>query len=483
MATSIGVVASALFSAPSFAEADAKPLNVLMIAVDDLNNWVGAWGGPAITPNIDALANSGTRFQNGYSAVPACGPSRIATMTGLRPEVTGHFLNEQNLRDLPDGRDIVTLPQFFRKNGYEAVAAGKIFHHPRGLKDEPAPLSDPISWDYQAKTRTGTGGAEDYIGENGWAKWHGGKIAYDGYQIIPYIRKHGIWGPIKEKKEETGDFETAQFCADYLAKSHDKPFFLACGIFRPHSPQLAPQEFFDMYPIDDIKLPEVLENDMDDIPAIARANWSTGFAKLVKSDKEEWKRAIQAYLASTSFADAAIGKILDGLNNSPYKDNTVVVLWGDHGFQLGTKERWEKFTLWHQGSNTPYIIKVPGVKPSVTKTPVSLVDLYPTLVDITGFKAPKRLSGHSLLPLMKAPDQVWQYPAITSYQEGNNGIRWQEWNYIRYRDGAEELYNLKSDPNEYHNLANEAEHQALIQELRKWLPKVEVPQTEYRPMG
>lgn len=473
----------ASFIASASVKTPEKPLNVLMIAVDDLNNWVGAWGGKAITPNIDKLAGEGTRFHNGYSTVPACGPSRIATLTGLRPEVTGHFLNEQNLRDLPNGKHIVTLPQLFTNNGYEAVAAGKIFHHSRGLKANPAPLSDPISWTYQAKTKTGTGGAQAYVNQDGWGKWHNGKIAFDGYKILPYIGKHGIWGPIKQKKEDTGDFQTAQFCADYLAQSHDKPFFLACGIFRPHSPQLAPQEFFDMYPIDKIQLPEIPEDDMDDIPAIAKANWSTGFAKMVQNDKAEFKRAVQAYLASTSFADAAIGKILDGLNNSQYKDNTVVVLWGDHGFQLGTKQRWEKFTLWHQGSNTPYIIKAPNIKPSVVKTPVSLVDLYPTLAEITGLKPEGRLSGNSLLPLMLEPNRTWLYPAITTYQEGNNGIRWQHWNYIRYRDGSEELYNLKTDPNEFNNLIGDNRHQTLINTLRTWIPKVEIKQTEYRPMG
>ncbi|WP_159083948.1 sulfatase [Saccharobesus litoralis] len=460
-----------------------KPLNVLMIAIDDLNNWGGAWGGPAITPNLDQLAAQSSFFRNAYSAVPACNPSRVAVMTGQRSETTGAYLNETNFRTLPGGQDKVTMPQYFRKLGYEATAAGKIFHHPRGQKAKPAVMSDDISWDYQEAGPTGTGGYQDYVNEQGWAKWHGGIAEYEGLPIIPYIRKHGIWGPIQQTDEQTGDYHTAKYCADYLEKTHDKPFFLACGIFRPHSPQLAPQKYFDMYPLEDIKLPDVPADDMQDIPNIAQHNWSSGFAKLVMSRPEEWKRAVQGYLASTTFADAMIGHILEAFNNSQYADNTVLVLWSDHGFQLGHKNRWEKFTFWKQGAGAPFIIKAPGVKPAIIDNPVSLIDIYPTLIELMQTPSKDDLDGVSLAPLMQQPKQAWPHPAIITYQQGNNAILLDKWNYIQYRDGSQELYNQHQDPEEYHNLAADPQYKSVIDKLKTFIPEVVIPQKEYRPGG
>lgn len=467
-----------------------KPYNILMIAVDDLNNWVGAWGGPAYTPNIDRLAKEGVQFVNAYAVVPACNPSRVAVLTGQRPETTGQYTNAGNYRKRPGGADRVTLPQYLRRQqGYEAVAAGKIFHHPRGQKAKPAELSDDISWSSQAKVRTGTGGMEAYLDENGWASWLDGDAQYEGLPIKDYIRKHGIWGPIKQKKEQTGDWQTAGFCADYLQSesTESKPFLLACGIFRPHSPQLAPQAFFDMYPLDAIQLPEVPEDDMDDLPKIAKENWSTGFAKRVMSDTEEWKRAVQGYLSSTTFADAAIGRVLEALDASAHKDNTIVVFWSDHGFQLGHKDRWEKFSLWKQGANAPMVIKAPHMKQGTVHKPVSLLDIYPTVLELLG-QGKNDVDGHtldgvSLVPLMKKPTRDWAQPAVITYQEGNNSVMFEHWNFIRYQNGAEELYDHRSDPKEYNNIVSKPEHQALIRQLRKWLPQAKIKQDRYIPGG
>ncbi|WP_048691056.1 sulfatase [Catenovulum maritimum] len=452
---------------PVVANSD-KPLNVLMIAVDDLNNWPESWGGKAKTPNIDSLAAQGVQFTNAHAVVPACNPSRVAVMTGQRPEVTGQHKNEGNFRKMPGGQNRVTLPQLLRKNGYYAAGAGKLFHHPRGRSQNAKPLSDDISWNEQAKVLTGTGGGQHYQDKDGHAAWLKGAATFEGKKISPYIREHGIWGAIPDKTEQTGDWQTAEYCYDFLQKSHDKPFFLGCGIFRPHSPQ----KYFDMYPIESIELPESPADDMQDIPKRQRNNWSTSFARKVISDKAEWKRAVQAYLASTTFADDCIGRILEGLEQSKYKDNTVVVLWSDHGFQVGTKQRWEKFSLWHQATNAPYIIKAPGVKPARIDQPVSLLSVYPTVIDLVNVDEDTnhKLGGKSLVPLLKQPNMEWPYPAVVTYYPKNHSIRYKNWNYIQYDDGSRELYDHNNDPREYNNLAGNKKYLSVMSDLQKWIP-------------
>ncbi|ANY19333.1 Choline-sulfatase [Tsuneonella dongtanensis] len=458
--------------------------NVLLIALDDLNTDITAYGGNALTPNIDRLAASGTRFDQAYSVVPACNPSRTALLTGQRPETNGQYLNEGDFREKPGGESRITLPQFLRGKGYEAVAAGKIFHKPRGRSGEADPVSDPQSWDNQGKVATGTGGMEDYLDKDGWAKWLDGAGEYEGVPISEYIRKFGIWGPISQKAEETGDFQTARYCADYLSQRHDQPFFLACGLSRPHSPQLAPQEFFDLYPEAQVPYPDTRADDMVDVPKFAQKNWSTSFTRKLRSQPDEWRRAIRGYYASTSFADAAVGKILDSLERSGRAKDTIVVLLGDHGFQVGQKDRWEKFTLWDLGGHTTLVMRLPGESGVVGK-PVSFLDLYPTLVSALGFERPGFVEGNDMMSLLRAPASAWDQPVVTTYQQGNNGVRWRNWNYIRYRDGSEELYDLSADPHEYTNLLAKdgARYDALRASLRAHIPAVTNPQQGYKPLG
>jgi len=461
-----------------------KPMNIIMIAIDDMNNWAGTWEGIAKTPNIDLLTKEGTQFKNAHCVVPACNPSRVAILTGQRPETTGQYTNEGNFRDRSGGKERITLPQFLMSKGYETIEAGKIFHHPVGTGEIPKPLSDPISWTYQHKTQTGTPGSNLYQDENGYAKWLKGEDSFEGVEIKDYIRRHGIWGSIPYSKQECGDWKIAEFATEYLQKEHNDPFFLACGIFRPHSPQLAPQEYFNMYPLDSIQLPDAPISDLYDVPEIAKSNWSSSFARKLKTDTLEWKKAVQAYLACCTFADDCVGKIIDGLNNSRYKENTMVVLWTDHGWQLGHKDRWEKFSLWNQSTNSPFILKLPQNKHSlVIETPVSFLDIYPTIIDILGYNKPEYLEGHSLTPLMKNPHATWNFPAVITYQEGNNSVRFQNWNYIHYQDGSEELYDLTTDPNEFTNLANKEDYKDIIDELKMYLPQVHTKQDNYIPEG
>ncbi|MCM2679504.1 sulfatase [Echinimonas agarilytica] len=477
MKKSLGAVtvATALITAPFSAMSAEKPYNVLMIAVDDLNNEVGAWGGKAITPNIDKLAAQGTQFQNGHAVVPACNPSRVAILTGKRPETTKQYTNAGNFRNIAGNEDMVTLPAYLQQQGYNSIAAGKVFHHPRGKHDEPNKYSDDRSWTHQAKVRTGTSGHGDYKDAKGNAKWLNGETQYNGKEFGRYLNQFAVWGPIDTPKEKTGDFETAQYCANFMNSpaSHEKPFFLSCGIFRPHSPQLAPREFFDLYPIEDIELPLDPHEDIQDLSNYAKRNFSSPMAEKIISQPEEWKRAIQAYLASTSFADAAIGVMLDALEASPHNDNTIVVLWGDHGWQWGQKLRWEKFSLWSKGTNTPFIIKAPGLAPVIVEDHVSLLDVWPTLMELMDLSTSEKLEGNSLVKLMKNPNAQWEKPAIITYNKGNNSVRYKQWNFIQYKTGGIELYDTSNDPGERTNLAtsNAKQHTDIIMKLRAWIPK------------
>lgn len=453
---------------------DPAPLNVLMIAIDDMNNWIGAMDGKAKTPHIDAMARSGVLFNNAFCVVPACNPSRTALMSGLRPETTGQYTNAGNFRDKPGGKEIVTMAQYLKQHGYETVAAGKIFHHPRGNGEQPNELSDPVSWDHQERGHIGTPGHELFLDENDRALWlegEGDRYITEENSGMNYITKFGVWGAVPFTREECGDWQMADFCARYLSGEHEKPFFLALGIFRPHSPQLVPQEFLDMYPLEEIELPEVPADDMEDIPEIAQTNWSTPFVHLVRK-KGQWKKAVQGYLASMSFADACVGHVMEALKKSRYAENTVVLLWTDHGWQLGHKDRWEKFSLWHQATNSPLVIRTPEMKTAgqVCNEAVSFLDLYPTLLDLLELPTRNFLEGESLVPWIEDPFMEKKTPAVVTYPGGNHSVVLGNWNYIRYENGSEELYDHHNDPCEFRNLAGDPQYNLIKDQLRTWIP-------------
>lgn len=306
-------------------------------------------------------------------------------------------------------------------------------------------------------------GVNLYQNEKGLGKWHDGE--HKGY-----LGKLGVWGPVPYTKEESNEWKNAQFCVDYLKQDHDKPFFLACGIFAPHAPHIAPQRYFDMYPLDQIKLPETPDDDMNDIPQIAQTNFSTSFMKLIK-EKGEWKKAVQGYLACMSFADDVLGSVLTALNNSKYKDNTIVVLLTDNGFQLGHKNRWEKYSLWRMATNVPLIIKYPGQsKGQVCQRAVSFLDIYPTILDMLKVEKPDFLEGHSIVDWLTDPDKPRDIPAVITHEKGNVSVVLDNWNYIRYKDGSEELYDRSKDKFEYHNLAGELKYKELKNKLAKFIP-------------
>jgi arylsulfatase A-like enzyme len=436
-----------------------KP-NVLFIALDDWNDWAGCLGhGQALTPNADRLAGQGMLFTGAHCVAPVCNPSRVAVMTGLRPETTGVYENHQPLgKKKPDA---VTLQLHFAQSGYATYGGGKIYH------DSP-----------------------QFIDLRGWTEyywWHPKGNVRDDYShppdpeppgrptrnITPITKRNFDWGPVDQPEADWPDTKVAHWAAGVLERKHDEPFFLAVGIFRPHVPWFNPPKYFDVYPLDRIRLPAVKDDDLEDLGPFARAramDRNSQHEKLVEFG--EWKPAVQAYLGSISFADANLGRVLDALDRSPHKDNTIVVLWSDHGYHLGEKLHWHKRTLWERSTHVPLIWVVPGTtKPgSVCDAPVSLLDMYPTLIDLCGLKPRAELEGRSLVPLLGDPNAPWDRPAVTTWQPGNVAVRSRHFRYIRYAKGEEELYDHRTDPDEWHNLAGDPRYAGVIAEHRRHLP-------------
>ena len=446
-------VSATYLPATSRLMADEKP-NVLFIAVDDLNDWIGVLGGhpQAATPNIDRLSRRGMLFARAYCAAPACNPSRAALMTGIRPSTSGVYHNADPWRKaMPDA---VTLPQHFMQSGYTALGSGKIYH---------GRFPDPPSWNtyFPSKTRQKPNDPSPSNRPlNGIAR-----------------TAHFDWGPLDVEDRAMGDAQVADWVVDQLGREHGKPFFLACGIFRPHLPWYAPRKYFDQFPIDKIQLPKTRPDDLDDVPpaGVKMARPEGDHARVVKH--KQWRRAVQGYLASIAFADDQIGKVLDALDASPHRDNTIVVFWTDHGWHLGEKQHWRKFALWEDATRTPLIIVAPGVTAgSRCERPVNLLDIYPTLVDLCGLPPRDALEGASLKRLLDDPRSPWTRPSLTTHGRNNHSLRSDRFRYIRYADGSEELYDHDKDPMEWVNLAADSSYNEVKQELAEWLPKKNVAQ-------
>ena len=335
----------------------AKHPNVLMISVDDMNDWtsvLGGYGGKVHTPNLERLAKRAVNFTNAHTASPVCCPSRTALLLGRRPSSTGIYNNGQWWR--PHLPDAISLPMCFRQNGYRAFGAGKVFHHTAGF-------NPPDQWDDFHRLT---------FRDDPWFRGH--RLNYPWSKPTPNPKGYpcsgmtgtpheGDWGVIPGLAEaDYDDANTVDYAINVLGRKQDRPFFLACGIFRPHLPWYAPQRFFDLYPLADIRLPETRANDLEDIPAEGRAlsaRRRNEFLHIKKHGK--WKEAIRAYLASISFADAQLGRVLDALEQSLHHRNTIIVFWSDHGWHLGEKNHWHKSTLWEEATRIPYLISAPGV--------------------------------------------------------------------------------------------------------------------------
>ncbi len=427
--------------------------NVLFIAVDDMNDWVGSLEDDeaALTPHMDSFAETAELFTRAYCSSPACNPSRASLLTGLGPSTTGIYLNDQPWRrHMPD---VVTLPQLFRENDYRSIGLGKIYHNRYN--------GDKKSWDRYRSFGHGIW-PEDPV-EQGYPA----KGQFD-------------WGPIDVPDEEFGDYNCSIAAKEFLTTPQQEPFFLAVGFIRPHLPFFAPQRFFDQYADEDVVFPEVLESDFDDIPpagvAMAKKYRGRRF-DIIENNEEVMRRMLKAYRACISFTDEQVGRVLDALENSPYAENTIVVLWSDHGFHLGEKHRISKYTLWEESNRVLLAFRVPGLTEpgTVSHRTVSLLDLYPTLAELCGLEAPENLEGRSLVPLLEDPNLTWPYPALTTNFEGNHAIRSERYRYIRYQDGSEELYDHETDPNEWTNLSQNPQYTEVIENLSQFLPQTDAP--------
>lgn len=351
-----------------FSRAATPRRKILFISVDDLNDWVGCLGGhpQTKTPNLDRLAGQGVLFTNAHCAAPECNPSRSALMTGIRPSTSGVYSNAQPFRQSPVLRDAVTLPMHLRASGYRAMGAGKIYH---------GGFPDPQSWDDYWPSRLEKA---PLGGEPGPKQ----KLPLNGIpEPAPVIID---WGAVDAADEDMSDMKVAAWAAEQLSKKVSDPLFLACGIFRPHLPWYVPRKYFDMFPLDSIRLPVVKEDDLDDVPPIGRkfAVFLGDHARITRFGK--WKEGVQAYLASIAFADACVGRVLRALETGPNAGDFTVVLWSDHGWHLGQKLHWRKFTLWEESTRNVLTICAPGITRPGGRCvrPVSLLDVYPTLVDI-----------------------------------------------------------------------------------------------------
>ena len=435
---------------PSATTAGQERLNVLFIAVDDLNHWVGHLGRnpQARTPNLDRLASMGMTFTNAHCAAPVCNPSRTALLSGLRPGSSGIYDNGTSFQlAVTSEQSLVTQ---YRNAGYETLGMGKLWHGGLGFADQ---------W-------TATGGKEraDRPGD-----------------LLDNRSIGGIaFGVLKGGDELVPDTAIADYGISELQKQHERPFFLTLGFHKPHMPWNVPQKYYDLHPLDSIQLPPTRTDDLSDVPTagIKMAAPDKDHAEILRSGR--WKEAVQAYLAAISYLDAQVGRVLDALEKSAYRSNTIICLWGDHGWHLGEKQHWRKFALWEEATRAPLIWVVPGTtKPgSACSRPVDFMSVYPTLCELSGLPKPAHVEGTSLAGLLKNPNSEWSHAAVTTFGLNNHAVRTDHWRYIRYADGSEELYDHRNDPYEWTNLAAKPETADQRQQLAAFLPTRNVPDAE-----
>lgn len=446
---------SFLFDLPiGWAQTVREKPNILMICIDDLNDYIGGLGHPeAITPHIDKLIKQGLSFVNAQCQSPLCGPSRAAIMTGLRPSTTGIYglIKDDDVRGSNEAtRENIFMHQYFKDHGYHTMGVGKIFHNtmPAGLMDETGPKEKKIDGPFPPEKMNYTLG-----------------------------RTASDWGAFPERDEQMPDYRAAQWAIERIDRQYEKPFFLTVGFFRPHVPWHVPQKWFDLYDPDKLQRPHYSPSDMNDLPEMAfRIESSFMPSTEWAMENNQWGKMLQGYLACISFVDHYVGEVLSALKESPHAKNTIVVLWSDHGYRLGEKNRFAKQHLWDRATKVPLIFAGPGIPENIKiDIPVELFSVYPTLTDLCGLPENQDIEARTLYPLIKDPRASWDQPAITTWGRNNHGIRNKDYHYIHYEDGSEELYVIKNDPGELHNVAMNKKYTSVKNDMIKFLPKLNAP--------
>lgn len=441
------VLSTVVFACKRTDSNDQEKPNILFIAIDDMNDWTGFLGGhpQTSTPNLDRLAKKGVNFTNAHCPAPGCSPSRNALLYGVEPYESGLYPFYNDTIHVQLMEKYISIPRLFKQNGYNTFGAGKIHHGSRG---------DDREWTEYFKEEPGK---KQFKEGEGYIRGKDRKLSFR---------------PTYHPDKEHVDHQVASFGVDVLRREHDRPFFLAVGIVKPHLPFDCPVRFFEALP-DQIEAPAILESDLLDLPVEANSFRRAGDDRAFKRDSA-WEDVRRAYLACISWSDYNIGRVLDELENSPYAENTIVVLWSDHGYHLGEKMSFRKFTLWEEATRVPFIIYDPRpakeIKGSSCSQPVSLINIYRTLAEMTGIEVPEYVAGESLQPLLQDPQLPLKKPAITSWGRGNYSLRTQDWRYTRYFDGTEELYDHGADQNEWYNLADDPEFEEMKNELKNFLP-------------
>ncbi len=455
-----------LFALIPFLSFSQERPNILFIAIDDLNDWVGVLGGHpnTKTPNIDALANSGMFFTNAHCQAPICGPSRASVLSGLYPTTSGNYLQLKDT-DIKKSNDatsnVIMMPDYFEQHGYKTMGVGKIFHRGdgAGVFEEFGSIFD--SYGPRPPER----------------------INYDPEKLGKPGGTSTDWGAYPADDSLMTDFKSAQWAVKKLNTNHEKPFFLAVGFYRPHVPWYVPQKWFDRFPLEDLDTPPYLANDMDDVPDYGKRITDVPMMPTTEwlQKTGQWKDVIQAYLASINFVDTQVGKVLDALKQSRYANNTIIVLWSDHGYHLGEKNRFAKQALWERDTKTVLIFKEPDAIPNRSSNkPVQLLDIYPTLIELAGLPGNQQNEGHSLASLLKSPSSnYWPHVAMTAFGKNNIAISDERFRLIQYADNSIELYDLQKDPNEWDNLADNSRYKDEIKRLRKSIPDNQAELSKY----
>lgn len=423
--------------------------NVLLILVDDLNDWIGVLGGhpQAKTPNIDRLAQRGVLFTNAYCQAPVCNPSRASIMTSLYPSTSGIYFLNPDIQESSVASKNIVMPKRFQQEGYNVFAAGKIFHNRENETLIP-----------------------NYAGQfGGFGPMPNQKIStYPGHPLWD-------WGIYPEEDSQMPDYKIASWAEKKLSENQEQPFWMGVGFYRPHVPQFAPQKWFDLYPLETLQLPKTITDDLNDISPygidISRLKHVTPTFEWV-TENEAWKPLVQSYLACVSFVDEQIGRVLTALDNGDYGKNTYVVLISDHGFDLGEKDRFGKRSLWENGTRVPMIIMGPGIpEGKVINKPVQLLDIYPTLLELSNLKADHKHEGNSLVPLLRNMEAEWPHFARSCFGPGNYAIMSERYHFIQYNDGSEEFYDHNNDPEEWHNAIDNKAYANIIEKHRAQLPQ------------